>query len=230
MRAGSTLLGTLSAFLAGTASAAQAPVSDVDAHVATARAAAGQEYRATFVNLCLPRGGGRGARRGAGSAAGRGAQGAPAAGRAGSSGGGSRGRRRTGNAGPSGLVRLALQGLRQSLLARHATAFVLGAAHERRHHHHRHQLRLGDAAGDHRRPDDAGAQSARHQVRDHQPRSRRSRSRRGGAPEPLRREGGDGRRRLGLNAAAAPHRCRRRAEARHRSRTGGHHSLSATRP
>ena len=78
------LLGTLCTLLAGTASAAQAPVSDVDAHVATARAAAGQDYRATFVNLCLPGGGGRGAAgRGAQAApaAGRGAQGAPAAGR-----------------------------------------------------------------------------------------------------------------------------------------------------
>ena len=138
-----------------------------------------------------------------------------------SSGGGSRGRRRTGDPRPIRLVRLALQGLRQSLLARHTAALVLGAAHQRGPHHHRHQLRLGHTARDHRRSDDAGAQSARHQVRDHQPRSRRSRSGRGGAPEPLRRQGGDGRRRLGFNAAAASHRCRRRTEARHRSRTGG---------
>ena len=65
------------------ASAAQAPVSDVDTHIAAARTAAGQEYRATFVNLCLPAGGGgRGAAgRGAAAApaAGRGAAGAPAA-------------------------------------------------------------------------------------------------------------------------------------------------------
>ena len=54
--------------------AAQTPVSEVDAHIAAARAAAGQDYRATFVNLCLPAGGGRGI-------AGRGAAGAPAAGR-----------------------------------------------------------------------------------------------------------------------------------------------------
>jgi metallo-beta-lactamase class B len=52
---------------------AQAPAGDVDAHIAAARAAAGQDYRATFVNLCLPAtAGGRGA-------AGRGAAGAPAA-------------------------------------------------------------------------------------------------------------------------------------------------------
>jgi metallo-beta-lactamase class B len=64
------------------AAAAQGPVSEVDAHVAAARAAAGQDYRATFVNLCLPaapRGGGPGAAgRAAGPAPGR-AAGAPTA-------------------------------------------------------------------------------------------------------------------------------------------------------
>jgi metallo-beta-lactamase class B len=71
--------------LSAAAGAAQAPASQVDTHIAAARAAAGLDYRATFVNLCLPsapRGGGpgaagaRGAGRG-GAAAGRGA-GAPA--------------------------------------------------------------------------------------------------------------------------------------------------------
>ena len=54
--------------------AAQTPASEVDTHIAAARAAAGQDYRATFVNLCLPAaGGGRGAAgRGAPAAAGRG--------------------------------------------------------------------------------------------------------------------------------------------------------------
>ena len=54
--------------LVGVTAFAQAPpASEIDAHIATARAAAGQDYRATFVNLCLPsappagRGGGRGA-------------------------------------------------------------------------------------------------------------------------------------------------------------------------
>jgi metallo-beta-lactamase class B len=58
------LIGTFAAVLVSTMSAAQAPASDVDAHIATAKAAAGQEYRATFVNLCLPtapRAGGPGA-------------------------------------------------------------------------------------------------------------------------------------------------------------------------
>jgi metallo-beta-lactamase class B len=36
------------------ARAAQAPSSEIDAHIAAARGAAGQDYRATFVNLCLP--------------------------------------------------------------------------------------------------------------------------------------------------------------------------------
>jgi metallo-beta-lactamase class B len=43
---------------------AQAPSSPVDEHIAAARVAAGLDYRATFVNLCLPnppRGGGAGA-------------------------------------------------------------------------------------------------------------------------------------------------------------------------
>ena len=76
------LTGALWAGIAGL-SAAQAPAGDVDSHVATARAAAGQDYRATFVNLCLPaapRGGGAGAAgggRGGGAPAGRGG-GAPA--------------------------------------------------------------------------------------------------------------------------------------------------------
>jgi metallo-beta-lactamase class B len=44
--------------------AAQAPQSEIDTHIAAARAAAGMEFRNTFINLCLPatgRGGGRGA-------------------------------------------------------------------------------------------------------------------------------------------------------------------------
>ena len=52
---------------------AQSPATEIDAHIATAKTAAGQDFRATFVNLCLPsapRGGGAGA--GRGGAAGRG--------------------------------------------------------------------------------------------------------------------------------------------------------------
>ena len=60
----------------GTATLAQAPVSEIDAHIATARAAAGQEFRNTFINLCLPS-----APRGGGAGRGTAAAGAPAAGR-----------------------------------------------------------------------------------------------------------------------------------------------------
>src|SRR5688572_13961590 len=73
MRGKPILIGTLWAVAAGTAATAQTTLSDVDTHIAAARAAAGQDFRATFVNLCLPAGGGgRGA-------AGRGAAGAPGA-------------------------------------------------------------------------------------------------------------------------------------------------------
>ncbi len=54
---------TLGALLLGAAASAQAPVSQVEAHIAAARAAAGQEYRATFVNLGSGRAG-RGVRTG----------------------------------------------------------------------------------------------------------------------------------------------------------------------
>ena len=70
----------LVAFLAallGSAALAQTNSSEIDAHIATAKAAAGQDYRGTFVNLCLPsapRGGGAGgAGRGAAPAQGAGA-------------------------------------------------------------------------------------------------------------------------------------------------------------
>jgi len=53
MRARRVLIG-LSGALLGAALSAQAPVSDVDAHIAAAKAAAGLDYRATFVNLCFP--------------------------------------------------------------------------------------------------------------------------------------------------------------------------------
>jgi len=60
---------------------AQAPSSEIDTHIATAKTAAGQDYRGTFVNLCLPAGAPAGARGGAAgtpAAAGRGAANAPA--------------------------------------------------------------------------------------------------------------------------------------------------------
>jgi metallo-beta-lactamase class B len=70
---------SLSVLLLGAAAFAQAPDSQIDAHIMTAKTAAGQDYRGTFVNLCLPsapRGGGAGA---AGRGGGRGAGAAAAA-------------------------------------------------------------------------------------------------------------------------------------------------------
>jgi metallo-beta-lactamase class B len=63
----------LALVLLGTAALAQAPSGSIDDHIAAARTAAGLDYRATFVNLCLPtppRGAGPGP-------AGRGAAAAP---------------------------------------------------------------------------------------------------------------------------------------------------------
>jgi len=65
-----------------TVALAQTP-GEVDSHIAAAKAAAGQDFRGTFVNLCLPGaapGGARGDARGGGAAGGaaRGARGAPA--------------------------------------------------------------------------------------------------------------------------------------------------------
>jgi metallo-beta-lactamase class B len=70
MKRAAVVMSSLSAILLGPAVLAQAPpASEIDAHIAAARAAAGQEYRATFVNLCLPStppgGAGRGAAAGA---------------------------------------------------------------------------------------------------------------------------------------------------------------------
>jgi len=49
MKLTSILSGSLSVLLLGNAALAQAPMSEVDTHIATARAAAGQDYRGTFV-------------------------------------------------------------------------------------------------------------------------------------------------------------------------------------
>ena len=75
------LCGVLGAALASITLSAQAPTSEMDAHISAARAAAGLDYRATFVNLCfsganpglanpaVARAGGRGAAGGRGPAA-----------------------------------------------------------------------------------------------------------------------------------------------------------------
>jgi metallo-beta-lactamase class B len=69
------LIASLFASLLATTAIAQSPASAVDAHIATAKAAAGQDYRGTFVNLCLPSappGGGRGGAAGGRAAPARG--------------------------------------------------------------------------------------------------------------------------------------------------------------
>ena len=53
MHATRQLIGVFAAALVGSTLSAQAPASDMDAHITAARAAAGLEYRATFVNLCF---------------------------------------------------------------------------------------------------------------------------------------------------------------------------------
>jgi metallo-beta-lactamase class B len=66
----SVVISSLTAMFLSAAALAQAPLSQIDIHIATAKTAAGQEYRGTFVNLCLPS-----APRGGGAARGGGARG-----------------------------------------------------------------------------------------------------------------------------------------------------------
>ena len=47
------LLGVFGAALAGITLSAQVSTSEIDAHVSAGKAAAGLDYRATFVNLCF---------------------------------------------------------------------------------------------------------------------------------------------------------------------------------
>jgi metallo-beta-lactamase class B len=82
MKLTSILTASLFAILLCAAAFAQAPTNDVDTHIGIAKAAAGQDYRGTFVNLCLPGAAPAGARGTAGGGtAGGGAAGRGAAGR-----------------------------------------------------------------------------------------------------------------------------------------------------
>jgi metallo-beta-lactamase class B len=84
MHATRTLMIVLGATLMIAPLTAQAPASEMDAHISAAKAAAGLDYRATFVNLCFPganpglanpavaRAGGAGPAAGRGAAGGRG--------------------------------------------------------------------------------------------------------------------------------------------------------------
>ena len=85
MLATRTLIGLFAAVLAGASLSAQAPPNEIDAHIAAAKAAAGLDYRATFVNLCLP-----GANPALANPAARAGGAAPADGRAGGGAGGGR--------------------------------------------------------------------------------------------------------------------------------------------
>jgi metallo-beta-lactamase class B len=77
------VVGSFVAAWLGVGVLAQSPQAEIDAHVAAARAAAGMDFRNTFLNLCVPGGGGPGGARGA---AGRGTAGVPAAAPAGARG------------------------------------------------------------------------------------------------------------------------------------------------
>jgi metallo-beta-lactamase class B len=54
MHAKRIYLAVFGATLVGASLSAQVPVSEMDAHISAAKAAAGLDYRATFVNLCFP--------------------------------------------------------------------------------------------------------------------------------------------------------------------------------
>ena len=54
MHAPRTIVSVFAAMLASASLLAQAPASELDAHINAAKAAAGLDYRATFVNLCFP--------------------------------------------------------------------------------------------------------------------------------------------------------------------------------
>jgi metallo-beta-lactamase class B len=89
MHAPRTIVAAFAAMLASAPLLAQAPASELDAHINAAKAAAGLDYRATFVNLCFPganpalanpavaRAGGGGPAGGRAAAAGRGAASTP---------------------------------------------------------------------------------------------------------------------------------------------------------
>src|SRR5512132_2639006 len=84
MHATRTLTAMFGAVLVAAALSAQVPAGEIDAHISAAKVAAGLDYRATFVNLCLAganpalanpvgaRAGGAGTARGRGAPEGRG--------------------------------------------------------------------------------------------------------------------------------------------------------------
>ncbi len=107
---------TLLVLMLGMVGLAQVQSTSIDEHIATAKAAAGLDYRATFVNLCLPGGapGGRGAAAGA-APAGRGAAaGAAPAGRGAATGAAPAGRGAAAGAAQAGAAPAARGGAGQT--------------------------------------------------------------------------------------------------------------------
>ena len=212
MRLTRMLLGVFAAVLAGPALSAQAPVSEMDAHIAAAKAAAGLDYRATFVNLCLPgrepgaRQSGGWTRGWRGAAGGRGARGGGAEAPA---------RRRIAPRGTPRHTRCSTTstGSARGSIRRGRCARATGLIIIDTNFAWATQPEIIDGLTD------ARTRSAANQIRRHQPRARRPRSGRRGTAEAIRRQGGDGRGRLGVDAAAARDRRRRRADARRRRRS-----------
>lgn len=84
MKRGLVAVSLFSVSCLGASLLGQAPATEVETHMAAARAAMGMEFRNTFLNLCLPPGGGRAANAGPGRSAipGRAGQAGPARGAA----------------------------------------------------------------------------------------------------------------------------------------------------
>ena len=149
MKRTSVVISALSALIFGSAVLAQAPLSQIDAHIATAKTAAGQEYRGTFVNLCLPsapRGGGAGRGGAAGGAGAARGAGAPQT--------------------PDARLVAQVQGVRQ-LTGRPRS--ILWGAQTSAGFSSSNEFRLGDRRN-HRRDDETRLESKRNNT-DHQPRA-----------------------------------------------------------
>ena len=209
-----TLAALVALFGIGLASAlsAQAPVSEIDAHINAAKTAAGQDYRATFVNLCFPGAQSRLSRNRRGASGGaRG--GRPVGARQEGGGTGATPDRATWYASPYKVFdNLYWLGTRQhsSWALRTSDGLII--------------IDTNFAWATEPEIIDGlttlGLDPQQIKYVAHQPCARRSRPGRRGTAEAIRRQGRDGRCRLGIDAAAAGDRRRRRADARHQRRPG----------
>ena len=186
MRRTAVVISSLLATLLGAGALAQEPrAGEIDAHVAAARAAAGQDYRATFVNLCLP------------SAPPAGGAGRGAAGRGAVAGGPQTPDRANWYAPPFKVFdNLYWLGTRQHsswALQTSAGIIIIDT-----------NFAWATEPEIIERPDQARTESPRHQVRDHQPCAWRPRPGRGGVAEALWRQGGDGRAQTGRPPCSVP--------------------------